>query len=148
MNNITVQLLREPGTEDIPLPGYATPGFAGVDLRAAVDCDVTLDPGEIELIPTGLMAIPEGYEGQIRPRSGLALRNGISMANTPGTIDSDYRGSVQIIMINHGRESFTVKRGDRIAQLVILPVMRAKLVEVEQLPDTSRSEGGFGHTGV
>lgn len=147
--NISVLIQREPGTEDIPLPGYATTGSAGVDLRAAVGHDVTLEPGDIKLIPTGLrMAIPEGYEGQIRPRSGLALRNGISMANTPGTIDSDYRGSVQIIMINHGREPFTVKRGDRIAQLVIMPVMCADLVEVDELPDTVRSEGGFGHTGV
>ena len=116
---------------------------------AAVDEDVALSPGERRLIPTGIrLAIPEGFEGQVRPRSGLALRYGISMVNNPGTIDSDYRGMVQVILINHGVEPFVIHRGDRIAQLVIAPVARAVLAEEESLPETSRSGGGFGHTGV
>ena len=110
---VIVSIRRIPGSEDIPLPEYATPGSAGLDLRAAVDSDVILLPGERKLIPTGLtLAIPEGYEGQVRPRSGLALKHGISMANTPGTIDSDYRGPVQVVLINHGKERFVVRRGD------------------------------------
>ena len=145
---VIVSIRRIPGSEDIPLPEYATPGSAGLDLRAAVDLDVVLLPGERKLIPTGLtLAIPEGYEGQVRPRSGLALKHGISLANTPGTIDSDYRGPVQVIMINLGSEPFVVRRGDRIAQLVICPVAHARLVEVESLPETARNDGGFGHTG-
>lgn len=131
------------------MPEYATDGSAGADLRAAVESDVVILPGERALIPTGLrMAIPEGYEGQVRPRSGLALRNGISCVNSPGTIDSDYRGSVQVIIINQGQEPFTIRRGDRIAQLVIAPVIRASFSECDSLPDTHRSDGGFGHTGV
>ncbi len=146
---VNVLIQRVPGTEDLPLPAYATPGSAGIDLVAAVDWDVVLQPGERMLISTGMrMAIPEGYEAQVRPRSGLALRHGISMVNSPGTIDSDYRGIVQVIMINHGQEPFTVQRGDRIAQMVIAPVIRAELVEAESLPETHRNEGGFGHTGV
>lgn len=146
---ITIQIQREPGTEDLPIPGYSTPGSAGLDLLAAVDSNTILQPGERKLISTGLrMAIPEGYEGQIRPRSGLALRHGISMVNSPGTIDSDYRGIVKLILINHGKEPFTVQRGDRIAQLVITPVIRAVLEESDNLSDTDRSTGGFGHTGV
>jgi len=146
---VTVLIQREPGTEDLPAPTYATPGSAGIDLRAAVDSDLILQPGERKLVPTGMrVAIPEGYEGQIRPRSGLALRNGISLVNSPGTIDSDYRGPVQIILINQGEEPFTVRRGDRIAQLVISPVVRARLVQSDGLPETARNEGGFGHTGV
>jgi len=145
---VIVSIRRIPGSEDIPLPEYATAGSAGLDLRAAVDSDVVLLPGERKLIPTGLtLAIPEGYEGQVRPRSGLALKHGISMANTPGTIDSDFRGPVQVVLINHGKERFVVRRGDRIAQLVICPVAHARLVEVESLPETARNDGGFGHTG-
>lgn len=145
---VIVSVRRIPGNEDIPLPEYATPGSAGLDLRAAVDSDVELLPGERKLIPTGItLAIPEGYEGQVRPRSGLALKHGVSMANTPGTIDSDYRGPVQVIMINLAAEPFIVGRGDRIAQLVIAPVAHARLVEVEALPETARNDGGFGHTG-
>lgn len=146
---ITVLIQRVPGAEDLPLPIYATPDSAGIDLIAAVDSDVVLQPGDRELIPTGIrLAIPKGYEGQVRPRSGLALRSGISIVNSPGTIDSDYRGIVQVILINHGKEPFTIKRGDRIAQLVIAPVIRAELMESDSLPETSRNEGGFGHTGV
>ena len=146
----TVRILvqRVPGTEDLPLPDYATSGSAGMDLLAAVDADVVLQPGERRLVSSGIRtAIPEGFEGQVRPRSGLALRHGISMVNSPGTVDSDYRGVIQVIMINHGDEPFTVRRGDRIAQLIIAPVARAVLVETDDLPDTSRSDGGFGHTG-
>ncbi|HUV03670.1 MAG TPA: dUTP diphosphatase [Armatimonadota bacterium] len=146
---VTVLIHREPGMEDIPLPAYATPGSAGIDLHAAVDSDIVLKPGERKLIPTGLrVAIPDGCEGQIRPRSGLALRNGIGVVNSPGTIDSDYRGPVQVILINQGEQPFTVRRGDRIAQLVVSPVVRARLVESDSLPETTRNEGGFGHTGV
>lgn len=145
----TILIQREPGTEDLPLPAYATSGSAGMDLRAAVEADVVMQPGERMLVPTGIsVAIPEGFEGQVRPRSGLGLRHGISMVNSPGTIDSDYRGMIQVILINHGDDPFTIHRGDRIAQLVIAPVARAVLVESESLPDTARSNGGFGHTGV
>ena len=146
----TVRILvqRVPGAEDLPLPDYATSGSAGMDLLAAVNADVVLQPGERRLVSSGIRtAIPEGFEGQVRPRSGLALRHGISMVNSPGTVDSDYRGVIQVIMINHGDEPFTVRRGDRIAQLIIAPVARAVLVETDDLPDTSRSDGGFGHTG-
>lgn len=147
--DLEVKIRRLMGAEDLPLPSYATPGSAGMDLMAAVEQDITIQPGERQLIPTGLsIAVPPGYEAQIRPRSGLALRSGISMVNTPGTIDSDYRGPVQVIMINHGSETFTVRRGDRIAQMVIAPVVRVKLIETETLDETARNDGGFGHTGV
>ncbi len=148
LQDVRVMIQRLPGTDDIQLPEYATPGAAAFDLRAAVDGDVILQPGERKLIPTGLrMAIPHGYEGQVRPRSGLAIKHGITMLNTPGTIDSDYRGPVAVIMVNLGGEPFIVRRGDRIAQLVIAPVMQAVLEEVDELPDTERGEGGFGSTG-
>ena len=132
--------------EPLPLPAYATEGAAGLDLRA--DLAVTLAPGERALVPTGLaIAIPPGCEGQVRPRSGLALRDGVTCLNTPGTIDSDYRGEVGVILANLGQKSVTLSRGDRIAQLVIARVERAELVESVSLPPTSRGEGGFGHTG-
>lgn len=147
--SVTVLIQQVPEAEDLPLPGYATSGSAGIDLMAAVDSETVVRPGERKLISTGIrLAIPEGYEGQVRPRSGLALRHGISMVNAPGTIDSDYRGVVQIILINHGQEPFTIQRGDRIAQLIITPVLRATLVRSDDLPETLRNEGGFGHTGV
>jgi len=151
MTDMQVKILiqREPGTCDLNMPEYATPGSAGIDLIAAVDSTTTLNPGERRLIPTGIhAAIPEGYEGQIRPRSGLALRYGIGMVNSPGTIDSDYRGEIGVILINLGSEPFLINRGDRIAQMVIAPVIRAVLVEAENLPETTRNNGGFGHTGV
>ena len=130
----------------LPLPAYATEGAAGLDLRA--DLSVTLAPGERALVPTGLaLAIPPGYEGQVRPRSGLALREGITCLNTPGTIDSDYRGEVGVILVNLGQKSVALARGDRIAQLVIARVERAELLESDSLPPTGRGEGGFGHTG-
>ena len=132
--------------EPLPLPAYATEGAAGLDLRA--DAAVTLAPGERALVPTGLsIAIPPGYEGQVRPRSGLALREGVTCLNTPGTIDSDYRGEVSVILANLGQRPVSLARGDRIAQLVIAPVSRAELVESAELPKTARGEGGFGHTG-
>ena len=150
MSPVQVALVREPGCEDLPLPAYETEHAAGMDLRAAVPADApcTLAPGERALIPTGLrIAVPPGYEAQVRPRSGLAYKHGISMVNTPGTIDADYRGEVKVILINHGDEPFEVRRGERIAQLVIAPVVRITWDTVEALPPTARGEGGFGHTG-
>jgi dUTP pyrophosphatase len=147
--DVEVKIRRLPEARDLPLPAYATHGSAGMDLMAAVGEDVVVSPGERKLIPTGIaIAVPQGFEAQIRPRSGLALRNGISMVNTPGTIDSDYRGPVQIILINHGSEPFTIKRGDRIAQMVVAPVARAVFMESETLDETIRNDGGFGHTGI
>lgn len=132
--------------EPLPLPAYATEGSAGLDLRA--DVAVSLAPGERALVPTGLsIAIPPGYEGQVRPRSGLALREGVTCLNSPGTIDFDFRGEVSVILANLGQRQVTLARGDRIAQLVIAPVSRAELVESAELPKTGRGEGGFGHTG-
>ena len=142
---IPVKLLRQ----EAILPQYMTTQAAGMDLCAALASPLCLHPGERQLIPTGLaMAIPAGFEGQVRPRSGLALRHGLALVNAPGTIDADYRGEIGIIMINHGQESVTLNPGDRIAQLVIAPVVRAQLLAVEDLEQTQRSEGGFGHTGV
>lgn len=135
----------------LELPRYQTPGSAGMDLPAALpeDAPVTLQPGEWQLIPTGLaIALPEGYEAQVRPRSGLAAKFGISCVNTPGTIDADYRGEVRVNLINHGREPFVVKRGERIAQMIIAPVVQAILEPVESLDETQRGTGGFGSTGV
>jgi len=135
--------------KDLPLPGYESSSAAGMDIRAALEEPVVLKPGERTLIPTGLqMAIPEGFEAQIRPRSGLAIRNGITMLNSPGTIDSDYRGEVKVIAINHGAEDFTIEHGDRIAQMVIAPVTQFPIKEVDDLDSTERGEGGFGSTGV
>jgi len=130
------------------LPRYMTDLAAGVDLHAALAVDVTLAPGERALVPTGLaLAIPSGFEGQVRPRSGLALKKGVSLVNSPGTIDADYRGEVGIIIINHGQEAVTIAPGERIAQLIIAPVVRAEFVEVDELDTTRRNAGGFGHTG-
>jgi dUTP pyrophosphatase len=149
VGELHVRVLREPGCEDLPLPEYATAAAAGVDLRAAISGPITLDPGERRLIPTGLrIALPEGYEAQVRPRSGLAIRHGIGMVNSPGTIDADYRGEIQVILINLGQEPFLIQRGDRIAQLVVAPVTRVAWQEVASLDETIRGEGGFGHTGV
>jgi dUTP pyrophosphatase len=146
---VRVQVTREPGCEDLPLPEYATAGSAGVDLRAAVDAPVTLAPGERRLVSTGLrIALPDGFEAQVRPRSGLAVRHGIGMVNSPGTIDADYRGVIQVILINHGQEPFTIAWGDRIAQLVVAPVARVTWSPAEHLDETTRGEGGFGHTGT
>ncbi|MBO6825204.1 MAG: dUTP diphosphatase [Sneathiella sp.] len=149
MSSVPVQITRLPHAADLPLPRYETEGSAGMDVVAAVDAPVTIPAGARALIPTGFkVAIPQGYEIQVRPRSGLALKKGISLPNTPGTIDADYRGEVGIILINHGEEAFEVARGDRIAQLVLAPVTIATWVEVDQLSETARGEGGFGSTGV
>lgn len=140
---------RLPHNADLPLPAYATAGAAGMDLAAAVDAPQTLAPGERTLVPTGLaIAIPEGYEGQVRPRSGLAAKNGVTVANAPGTIDWDYRGEVKVILINLGKDPFVIERGMRIAQLIIAPVSQVAVVEVEDLDATVRGTGGFGSTGV
>lgn len=134
---------------DIDLPSYATSGSSGMDLRAAIKEDITIKPFETKLIPTNLaVEIPEGYEGQVRPRSGLAAKNFITVLNTPGTIDSDYRGEIKIILTNFGDKEFVIKRGDRIAQLVISKVEKANIVEVKELNTTERNSGGFGHTGI
>ena len=134
---------------DIATPKYMTEGAAGMDLYAAVEEDTILKKGEIKLIPTGIaISIEKGYEAQIRPRSGLAIKHGISLVNTPGTIDSDYRGEINIIMINFGQNDFLIKRGDRIAQMVINKIETPSIVEVETLDDTLRGKGGFGSTGI
>ncbi len=131
------------------MPAPATPGSAGFDLAAAIEGECVLQPAERMLVPTGFaIAVPEGYEAQIRPRSGLALRHGIVLPNAPGTIDSDYRGELKVILMNAGAEPFTLKRGDRIAQLVVAPVVRAEWREVSSLDETERGQGGFGHTGT
>ncbi|GAB4164774.1 MAG: dUTP diphosphatase [Rickettsiaceae bacterium] len=134
--------------KDLPLPHYATEQSAGMDLSAAVDGDVVIKSGQVEIIPTGIaIALPSGTEAQIRPRSGLAAKNGITVLNTPGTIDADYRGEIKVILINHSKEDFTVTRGMRIAQMVIANYVHAKLQEVESLDNTNRGVGGFGSTG-
>ncbi|MCX7924726.1 MAG: dUTP diphosphatase [Fimbriimonadales bacterium] len=148
MSLLRVLITQEPDATDLPLPSYQTDGSAGVDLYAAVKEPLTLQPGERALVPTGIrIALPPGYEAQVRPRSGLAIRHGIGMVNAPGTIDSDYRGEVCVILINWGQEPFTIRRGERIAQLVIAPVMRVEWEQVNELPPTARGDGGFGHTG-
>ncbi len=146
---VAVRITRLPHAADLPLPSYETAGAAGLDLRAAVDAPVSLEPGERAAIPTGIaIALPEGYEAQVRARSGLARRHGIAMVNAPGTVDSDYRGELQVLLINLGREAFTVGRGDRVAQLVVAPVARIAWEEVEALDATGRGAGGFGSTGL
>ena len=145
-----IALRRLPHAEGLPLPAYETPGSAGMDLRAAVPEGepLVLKPGARFPVPTGLsMAIPPGFEGQVRPRSGLAAKSGVTCLNTPGTIDADYRGEVKVILINLGEEDFTIRRGDRIAQLVIAPVLQACWSEVAELDETARGAGGFGSTG-
>lgn len=147
----TVPILRLAHNRDLPLPAYETPGAAGMDLRAAVaeDEPVILRPGDRFAVPTGLaFALPTGFEAQIRPRSGLAAKAGVTCLNTPGTVDSDYRGEVKVLLINHGPEAFTIRRGDRIAQLVIAPVVQAAWSETDSLDETQRGKGGFGSTGV
>ncbi len=148
-NAITVAIAREPGCEDIPLPAYETVHAAGMDLRAAVSKPITLGPGERALTPTGIrIALPPGAEAQVRPRSGMAVKHGISLVNALGTIDADYRGEIRVILINLGREPYTIHRGDRIAQLVIAPVLKVQWNPVETLEETARGESGFGHTGA
>ena len=149
METIQVQMKRQPGTEDVPLPEYMSEHASGMDVRAAVTEPVTLAPGQVGLIPTGFhIAIPPGYEVQVRPRSGLALKRGLTVLNAPGTIDSDYRGEVQVILVNLSAEAQRVEPGDRVAQLVFAPVTRALMVAVIALADSDRGAGGFGSTGV
>ena len=149
MERVLIKVKRLKGGEGISLPAYETEGASAMDVRAAVQEQVLLNPGEIKLIPTGLaVSVPPGYEAQIRPRSGLALKHGIGMANSPGTIDSDYRGEIGLIMINWGRKPFPIKRGDRIAQMLITRVYKAEMMEVIDLDQTSREDGGFGHSGL
>ena len=145
-----VGLVRLPHSEGLDLPAYESAGAAGMDLRAAVpqEAPVTLAPGTRALVPTGLIfEIPEGYEGQVRPRSGLAFKHGITCLNTPGTIDSDYRGELKVLLINLGQDPFVINRGERVAQLVMAPVTQGQWIEVKTLPSSDRGEGGFGSTG-
>jgi len=149
MDRVILKVKRVGNNTDLPLPSYQSDGSSGLDLCAAVNKELTLQPGDIKLIPTGLsVSLPEGYEAQIRPRSGLALRYGLGFVNAPGTIDADYRGEIGVIAINWGKQPLTIKRGERIAQMVIHTVSRAIVEEVNELDTTSRGEGGFGHSGV
>jgi dUTP pyrophosphatase len=146
---MNVAVLRLPHARDLALPGYATAGSAGLDLFAAIDDDIALLPGARAAVSCGIaLALPHGYEAQVRPRSGLALRHGVTILNSPGTIDSDYRGEVKAILVNLGEETFRIARGMKIAQLVIAPVTRATLAETNELPATARGQGGFGSTGL
>lgn len=147
---LSIRITRiDPARIDIPLPAYATDGSSGMDIHAAVDGELRVGPGETVLIPTGFQVeIPHGYEAQVRPRSGLAIKHGIGILNSPGTIDSDYRGEVKIILTNFGKREFTIRRGDRVAQMVIAPVVRTTWQEVRRVDDTDRGAGGFGHSGV
>jgi dUTP pyrophosphatase len=148
-DHVTVRVMRLEGNQDMALPSYETEGASGLDLRAAVRGELTLHPGDIKLVPTGLaISLPAGYEAQIRPRSGLALKHGVGMVNSPGTVDSDYRGEIGLVLINWGKVPFVIKRGDRIAQMVVTRVSRAEVLEVDRLETTARGEGGFGHSGV
>lgn len=148
MGTLEVKIRRLPGNADVPLPAYQSQDAVGMDLHAAVTEPVTVAPGAVAGIPCGFaMALPPGYEAQVRPRSGLAAKNAVSLANPPGTIDPDYRGEVKVLLINHGKEPFVVTRGMRIAQMVVMPVPRVSWAEVSELPATARGEGGFGHTG-
>lgn len=151
MSQPKVKIKRLAQAKDLDLPVYMTPGAAGLDLRAAVDRDepFVIEIGQIELIPTGMaIEIPPGFEGQVRPRSGLAIEHGLTLINAPGTVDSDYRGELKCAVINLGPEPFTVRRGERIAQLIIAPVVQAALEEVEELAGSERGSGGFGSTGA
>ncbi|MCK1476433.1 dUTP diphosphatase [Bradyrhizobium sp. 197] len=147
---VTVELQRLPHAESLPLPAYQTNDAAGLDLMAAVSDSepMTLAAGQYALVPTGLaIALPPGYEAQVRPRSGLAAKHGVTVLNSPGTIDADYRGEIKVILINHGQAAFVIKRGERIAQMVIAPMVQAALVPVAELSSTDRGAGGFGSTG-
>jgi len=150
MNEVTVlfRWLNPEESADLDLPAYASDLASGMDVAAAIDTDLTVQPGEIVLVPTGFaVALPAGYELQVRPRSGLAIRHGITVVNAPGTIDADYRGEIRVGLINLGETSYTIRRGDRVAQLVLAPVLRARLKIVDRLGETGRGAGGFGHTG-
>lgn len=147
--SIPVSVKRLPHGADLPLPAYETAHAAGLDLPAAIEADLVLAPNAKALVPTGLaIALPEDYEAQVRPRSGLAAKHAVTVLNSPGTIDADYRGEIKVILINHGAEPFTITRGMRIAQMVVAPVVRAQWVETDDLSQTARGEGGFGSTGL
>jgi len=149
MENIRIHIKRLKNNQPVSLPQYMTEGSSGMDLFASLEKEVTLQPGERRMIPTGIsIAIPEGFEGQVRPRSGLAIRNGIGIINAPGTIDADYRGEIGVLLINFGKKPVTLRNADRIAQLVISRVFRAIWEEADELPPSLRQGGGFGHTGV
>lgn len=150
MTDVELQVLRLPHAADLPLPAYQSAAASGLDLLAAVPQDgLTIAPGKSALIPSGIaISLPRGFEAQVRPRSGLAARHSVTVLNTPGTIDSDYRGEVQVILINHGTESFAVSRGMRIAQMIVVPVARVKIRAVEKLDETTRGVGGLGSTGT
>lgn len=146
MLRVKIKIL--PHGKGLPLPKYMSEHAAGMDLYAAVNPELVIPPGEWRLVPTGIaIALPEGYEAQVRPRSGLALKQGVSILNTPGTVDADYRGEIGVILMNHGKENLVIKRGDRIAQMIINKIERISFEEVNELPETGRSTGGFGHTG-
>lgn len=148
-NAVSISVTRLPHGKDLALPAYATEHSAGMDLLAAITAPITLQPGERKLVPTGIaIALPDGYEAQVRPRSGLALKSGISIVNAPGTVDADYRGEVGVILINTSNDAFTIERGMRIAQMVIAPYTRAQWSEVIELPSSDRGTGGFGSTGT
>lgn len=149
MDEVNVAICKVKGAEDLPFPKYMTSLAAGMDLAANVIKDTVLQPGEFKLIPSGIkIELPAGYEAQIRPRSGLAAKYGVTVLNSPGTIDADFRGEIKVLLINHGDEKFTIKRGERIAQIVISKVVKANIYEKSKLNITERNEGGFGHTGV
>lgn len=149
MPSLSLPVVQLPHGQDLPLPAYGTSQSSGMDLLAAVDAPLTLAAGTSALVPTGLaFALPVGYEGQVRPRSGLAAKNQVTVLNAPGTIDADYRGEVKVILINHGQQDFVIERGMRIAQLVIAPVLQAQWHAVDSLPDSQRGDGGFGSTGL
>jgi len=146
---VEVLVRRLPEGRDLPLPQRATPHASGFDLRARLEQPLVLEPGQRALVPTGIVvALPPGHEAQVRPRSGLALKQGLTLLNSPGTVDADYRGEVGVLLVNLGREPVTVRRGDRIAQLVVQRLPQAVLIEVDDLPETERGPGGFGHTGT
>jgi dUTP pyrophosphatase len=146
---IELKLRRLPHGSGLALPAYASAGSAGLDLMAAIDGEAVLQPGQRRLVPCGFcLALPDGYEAQVRPRSGLALKHGITLLNSPGTIDSDYRGEIGVVLVNHGEKPFTLARGMRIAQMVVAPVVRAVLAEAQDLPESGRGAGGFGSTGL
>ena len=146
---LKVQIKRLPHGQELPLPQYMSDHAAGMDLCAAVAAAMTIPPGEWQLVPTGLaLALPDGYEAQVRPRSGLALKQGVSILNTPGTVDADYRGEVGVILMNHSKQDLVIKRGDRIAQMIINKIERINFEEVAELPSSERGAGGFGHSGI
>jgi len=149
MSTVDVSVVQLPHGADMDLPHYATEHAAGMDLMAAIDTPLTLEPGKRAIVPTGLsIALPVGYEAQVRPRSGLAAKNGVTVANAPGTIDADYRGEVGVILVNLGEEAFVIERGMRIAQMVVAPVTTISWVKTDSLPDSERGTGGFGSTGL